>query len=113
MAFSDQANSAHDLARRAETALETVMRDEGSLDRVKFLALGKALYRGDLGPVDAGRKRKAGIDAPSVDEHGASAALAPVASLLGACQIKPLTQQVEQCHAWIVERDRVRSSIDC
>ena len=43
MAFGDQADRAHDLARRAEAALQAVMGDEGGLDRMQRLALGKPL----------------------------------------------------------------------
>src|SRR6266545_2993387 len=42
LAFADQPDRAHDLAWRAEPALEAIMRDKGGLDRVELVALGKA-----------------------------------------------------------------------
>jgi hypothetical protein len=39
---------------------------------------------------------QAGIDAAAVDDHGAGAALALVAALLGAGQVQVFAQQVEQ-----------------
>ena len=36
--FLDQADRAHDLARRAEPALEAVMGDEGGLHRMQLVA---------------------------------------------------------------------------
>ena len=39
LALVDQADRAHDLARRAEAALEAVMRDEGGLHRMQRVAL--------------------------------------------------------------------------
>ena len=52
-----------------------------------------------------GRKRQAGQHAPSVDQHGAGAALAVVAAFLGAGQAEMLAQRVEQRGADI-ERER-------
>ena len=104
LAFLDQADRAHDLARRAEAALEAVMGDEGRLHRMQPVAVRDALDRQDLGAVVADRERQAGIDPPPVDEHRAGAALAAVAALLGAGQIEPLAQQVEQRDARVVER---------
>ena len=91
-AFLDQADRAHDLARRAEAALEAVMGDEGGLHRMQLVAARDALDREDVGAVVADRQSKAGIDPPAVDEDGAGAALAAVASLLGAGQMEPLAQ---------------------
>ncbi len=42
------------------------------------------------------RKRQARVDAATIDQHGASTALAVVAALLGASEPKVLTQGVEQ-----------------
>ena len=82
------------------------MGDEGGLHRMQRVALGEALDGDDVGAVVADGERQAGIDAPAVDQHGAGAALAAVAALLGAGEVEPLAQQVEQRHARIVERRR-------
>ena len=79
---------AHDLARRAEAALEAVMVDEGGLHRMQRVAVGQALDGGDLGAVVADRERQAGIDPAAVDQHGAGAALAAVAAFLGAGEVR-------------------------
>ena len=90
--FLDQADRAHDLARRAEPALEAVMRDERSLHRVQLVAAGDALDGEHIGAVMADRQGQARIDPPSVDQDRACAALAAVASFLGTGQIEPLAQ---------------------
>ena len=41
-------------------------------------------------------EREARVDPPAVDEHGARAALAVVAALLGAGQVEVLAQRIEQ-----------------
>ncbi len=51
-------------------------------------------------------ERQAGIDPPPVDHHGAGAALAVVAALLGAGQVQVLAQGVEQRGAGVELRDR-------
>src|SRR5262245_49300949 len=38
----------HQKARRAEAALESMVRDEGALERMQFLAVGEALHGADL-----------------------------------------------------------------
>ena len=95
MALRYQANGAHDLSGRAIAALETVAGDEGGLHRMQRLALGKAFDGGDACAVKGGGQRQAGIDAPAVDQDGAGAALAAIAALFGAGQVKALAQQVE------------------
>ena len=87
LAFLDQADRAHDLAGRAEAALEAVMGDEGGLHRMQLVAVRDALDGQHVGAVVADRQRQARIDAPPVDQHRAGAALAAVAALLGAGQI--------------------------
>src|SRR6202035_262333 len=81
--FLDQGDRAHDLARRAEPALEAVMSDESGLDGMEPVAAGDALDREDVGAVVADGQCQARIDPPSVDQDGTRAALAPVASLFG------------------------------
>jgi hypothetical protein len=41
-------------------------------------------------------QRQARIDPPSIDDHGASAALAMIAALLGAGEMQLLAQSIEQ-----------------
>ena len=58
LAFMDQADRAHDLARRAEAALERVMGDERGLNGMQMLALRHALDGKDVGAVMAERERE-------------------------------------------------------
>ena len=105
MALGDKTDRAHDLARRAVAALQTVMGDEGRLHRMQIFALGKTFDRDDVRSVQAGGQGQAGIDAPAIHQHGAGAALAAIAPFLGARQPEPLTQEIEQRHARIVDRN--------
>ena len=105
LAFGDQARRRADLARRAIAALEGVMIDEGLLQRMQRAVLRKPLDRGDACAILHDRQRQAGNNAPAVDQHGAGAALALVATLFRAGQIEMLAQHVEQRRARI-ERQR-------
>src|SRR5262249_46691718 len=73
---------------------------------------GDALDGEDLGAVMAERERQAGIDAAPIDQHRARTALPAVAPLLGAREMQPLAQEIEQGHARIVERDLPPDAVD-
>ena len=62
-------------------------------------------------PSADGGQRQAGQHAPAVDQHGAGAALAVVAALLGAGQAEVLAQRVEQRGADI-ERNAMLAAVD-
>ena len=111
-AFLEQSDGAHDLARRAKAALQAVASNECLLYGMKAVALRYALDRQDLGAVETNCKREARIDPPSIDEHGAGAALAAIAALLGSCQIQPFAQQVKQRDTRVIERDDSRDAVD-
>ena len=53
LAFVHQADRAHDLAGRAEAALEAVMGDEGGLHRMQLVALRQAFDGEDIRAVMA------------------------------------------------------------
>jgi hypothetical protein len=59
------------------------MLDKRLLERMQFLAFGKAFYGHDLAAFVLDGEREARIDAFSIHEHGASAARALVAPFLG------------------------------
>ena len=105
LAFVDQPESAHDLAGRAEAALESVMRDEGGLHGMQLLAARHAFDGRDRRTVVRDRQREARIDTPAIDQDGAGAALAAIAALLGAGQVETFAQEVEERDARIVELD--------
>src|SRR5579872_2137099 len=77
----NEADRAHDLARRAESALETVVRDEGGLNGMEAVALGDSLDRKQLGAVVAQRQSQAGINPLSIGQDRAGAALTAIAAL--------------------------------
>jgi len=83
LTFLDQADRAHDLAWRAEPALEAVMCHKGGLDGMERVTLRHALDREDICTVVTDREGKARIDASPIDEDRARAALSAVAALFG------------------------------
>jgi len=88
MALFKQADRAHDLAGRAEATLQAVMRDEGGLHRMQLVAVGDAFDGENVSAVVADRQSQARINPAPVDQHGAGAALAAVAALLGAVRCR-------------------------
>jgi hypothetical protein len=93
------------------------MVDEGLLHRMQRpVRLGETLDRRDVTAFGRGGKREAGQHTPAVDDHGACAALAVVAALLGACQPEVLAQRVEQrgadieCNEMLVAVDPQREA---
>src|SRR5689334_15928106 len=112
LAFLDQADGAHDLARRAESALKAVMCDEGRLDGMEFCALRHALDREDVGTVMTNRQRQARSDPPPIHQHSAGAALSAVASFLRSDQVETLTQKIEQRDARVGELEITPLAID-
>ena len=74
---------------------------EGRLQRMQIVAQRQPLDRGDGLAVMHHRKRQAGIDAASFDQHRTGAALAMIATLLRACQREVFAQDIEQCRAGI------------
>src|SRR5215471_714617 len=77
-----------------------------------FLALRHAFDGRDLRAIMTHRQGEARIDPPTIDENGAGAALAAVASLLCSGQMQLLTQEVEQRHARISEGNVPPRAVD-
>jgi len=90
-----------DLSRGAEAALITVVLHECGLHRMEMLRRAQAFDRRDLGALVRDRQCKARDGAPSVDEDGAGAALAVIASLLRTGQAEVLAHEVEERRARI------------
>jgi hypothetical protein len=90
--FLHHADRAHDLAWRAEAALESVMGDEGGLYRMKLVAARKTLNGGDLFFRDAFGSRDARPLGSSIDQDGAGTTLALSTTVLGSGQIEILAQ---------------------
>ena len=83
--------SGHDDAGRARAAL----RGSGLEERLQPVP-GQSLDRPDLAPVRLVRRHEAGVDGQPVEQHRAGAAFALAAPFLGARQIQPVSQQIEQ-----------------
>ena len=96
LALGDQAGGRTDLSRRAVAALERVVIDERLLQRMQRAIRRQALDGGHFGAVLHDGEREAGIDPPPVHQHGARAALAVIATLLGAGQVEMVAQRIEQ-----------------
>jgi len=82
-ALGDAAHRRHDLPAGTKPALEGVVVDEGLLDGVKVWPIREPFDRRDLAPIRRRGKHQAGIHPPAVQQHGAGAAFAAVAALLG------------------------------
>ena len=89
-------NRRADLPGRAVAALIAVMLHEGGLHRVQVVGRAQPLDGGDAVALVHDRQREARRDPPPVDDHGARAALALIAPLLGAGEVQVLAQRVEQ-----------------
>ncbi len=101
----------HDLPRRAVAALERIPVDKRLLHRMQPAILGNPLDRGDGPAACHHRQHQAGIDPLALQQHRAGAALAEVAATLGAGEMQPITQRVEQRGAGI-DHERVIRAID-
>ena len=108
LAFGNQARGRADLARRAVAALECIVIDERLLQGMERAIGGKAFDRGDVGAVRHDGQRQAGIHPAAFDQDRAGAALAVIASLLGAAQIEAIPQGIQQCRPG---RDRQRAIV--
>ena len=95
--FAEERGGRHELARRADTALEPTVIDERLLERRQppFLG-GEPLDSADLGSVHAERGEKAGGQQHAVHEHAAGATDADRAALFGPGQGEVLAQQVDE-----------------
>src|SRR3569833_38187 len=96
----DRRDRRHDLAGRAEPALQGVLVEERLLDWVQPILRGQAVHRCHRG-LHRGGQGEAGEHGPAVDVHGAGAALTAVAALLRAGEAEAFAQRVQQRHAGI------------
>src|SRR5947209_18452995 len=94
VSLAQQRRGGADLPRRAVAALEAVVADEGGLQRVQAVVGGEPLDGDDLlsAAVHDG-EREAGVVAPAVDEDGAGAARALVATFLRTGEVEVLAQR--------------------
>src|SRR5579864_4002044 len=86
----------HDLARRADTALEAPIVEKRLLQRVQAIVLSEPLDRGNLGAIRHYGQRDARTDRLAVEYHGASAASAYAATLLCPGKSEVVADKVDQ-----------------
>ena len=90
-------NRRADLSGRAVAALVAVVLHEGRLHRMQVVrAVPSPSIVVMLVAFVHDGERQAGIDPAAVDDHGAGAALALIAALLGAGEMEVLAQRVQQ-----------------
>jgi len=94
--FREHADRGADLTGGAVAALEAVVLDESRLQGVKGAGLAQTFDRHDLVVLMHDGEGQAGVDAPAVDQHRASAALPVVAPFLGPGQAQMFAQRVQQ-----------------
>src|SRR4051812_29492786 len=88
-------------AGRAEAALLRVVINIGLLHRMRLLAGHQPFGGSDLVPLRFDCERRARVNRPTINQHGARATLATIADALGSGYVKLLAQRVEQRHAWL------------
>src|SRR5215831_7760086 len=71
VSFAEKGDAGTDLPRGAVAALESVVSDEGGLQRMETAVRTDSLDRGDLVAAVHDGEREAGVDAAAVDENGA------------------------------------------
>ena len=81
------------------------MGDKGLLNRMKSAALCHPLDRKDVSAVMTDRKRKARVDASSIDNDCAGATLAAVTALLGPGQMQPFAKKIQKRDARVIKWD--------
>src|SRR5690606_1970868 len=92
----EQRVGGHENAGRAEAALRGAVLAEGGLERVRLAGAREAFDGGDipaLGLPDGGQAGEYGL---SVEEDGAGATVALVATLFGAGQAEDIAKRLEQ-----------------
>jgi hypothetical protein len=94
-------NGRAELSGSAISTLERVAVDESRLQGMETGVIGQALDGGHMVAVVGDGEGEAAVDTTATDEHGAGAALAVVAALLGAGQAELLAEQVEQGEAGV------------
>src|SRR5437763_13883308 len=94
--FFQERDRGTDLSRRAVAALKSVVLNKRSLHRMQLVAVRDAFDGGDLIPFMHDRERKTGIDATTVYQTRAGAALTVLAALFRPCTLQHLAQSAWQ-----------------
>src|SRR6476646_1517873 len=94
--LAEQPSRLHDHPRRAEAALKAVLIPERLLERVERRLAGHPLDRLELATIRLDREHRARLRARAIDVDGAGAAVARVASDVGAGQAEVVAQEVDE-----------------
>jgi len=92
----EQCLRSHDHAGRADPALQPAAVHEGPLQRMQPTILRESFDGLDLRADGLQGEHQATVDRPTVDQHGAGAALAVAAAFLGTGQADAIAEGVEQ-----------------
>src|SRR5713101_102312 len=111
LVFSQQRDRRANLTGGAIPALQSIMAHKCGLHWVEIAIFFQTLDGRDLVARMHHGERQAAVDALSIDDHGAGAALSLVAALLGTGQPEMLAQRIEQRYARI-EIESMAPSID-
>src|SRR4051812_48667133 len=93
----EEVGGRHDHARRAEAALEAVLRPEALLERMERAV--RALHpldRADVGAVGLDRQHRAALHGLAVDRDRAGAALARITADVGAGELEVLAEELDE-----------------
>ncbi|EGJ72900.1 putative xanthine dehydrogenase YagT iron-sulfur-binding subunit [Streptomyces sp. Tu6071] len=112
LGLGEEAEGGAELSGGAVAALVGVVGEERLLERVEPFPVREALDGGDLGVLARDGEDEAAVDAASADEHGARAALAVVAALLGAGEAEVFAQQVDERGAVVEGGNVVHGAVD-
>src|SRR5215208_1827138 len=94
--LSQQRRRAHQHARRAVAALQSVVVAEGLLEGAQLLLFREPLDGLDRRAVRLHREQHAALHERAVEDHAASAAVAGIAADMGASQVEVVADQVHE-----------------
>ena len=112
MPFGDTGDGGQNLARRAITALQPVMRDEGLLYRMQRIDRPDPFDRRDIPPGTLNGECEAGVHPLAIDQHGACPTRTLVTPLLGAGEMQVVAQEIEQCRPRLDDQTLLASKLE-
>jgi len=96
LAFLDESDCTHDLARRAEPTLEPVMSDERGLDRMQLFGRAESFQRRHIAIAHGRNRHLARTHGLAIEHHRARAALPEAATKFWTMQAEVIAQRVQE-----------------